>query len=146
MEFCIANKVNYIINSCGKQCTNHWTAIGIAYLTLNWRDTDDQSILDAKGQNVTKAIRFIETALQKGDSVLVHSMKGQNRSCCVVVAYLIHKYRWTLTKSMEFLKIRRKDANIKMGMLKQLREFEESVRNKSLGGLSEKWTGFIIFI
>lgn len=39
---------------------------------------------------------FIEEAMEQGESVLIHSMHGKSRSGCVVLAYLMKKYNWSL--------------------------------------------------
>ena len=93
-------------------------------------------------RDLTRAIQFIESSLQKGDSILVHSLKGQNRSCCVIAAYLINKYRWTLDKALEFLRFRKPDTSLKPSMYKVLQVFEDIVKKKSSVVLTEKWTGY----
>lgn len=113
----------------------------MVYFTLNWKDASNQIIFNSKAQNLPKALKFIDTALQKGDSVLVHSVRGQSRSCCLVLAYLIHRYRWTLDKSLQFLIFRRPNVDIRPHFVRQLRAFEESVRVRS--ELSGNWTGFV---
>ncbi len=53
--------------------------------------------MDKKDAISAKAFKFIETALMKGDSVLIHSLRGQNRAGCLLAAYLIHKYLISFT-------------------------------------------------
>eukprot|EP00820_Chromera_velia_P030941 Cvel_13495.t1-p1 / transcript=Cvel_13495.t1 / gene=Cvel_13495 / organism=Chromera_velia_CCMP2878 / gene_product=Dual specificity protein phosphatase 1B, putative / transcript_product=Dual specificity protein phosphatase 1B, putative / location=Cvel_scaffold923:45383-53053(+) / protein_length=1548 / sequence_SO=supercontig / SO=protein_coding / is_pseudo=false len=124
LEFVLANKVTHIINCCGRHVGNHWEAIGVIYLSYHWMDTDNQIILDGRDIVVCEIHDFIEEALEQGESVLVHSMKGQSRSCCVVAAYLMKKYHWSLRKTMEFLCSRRPDLNLKPAFLQQLCAFE----------------------
>ena len=133
------NKVNCIVNCSGKEVSNTWSTIGIIYFTFNWKDSPTQLIFGGKSQNFLKSLKFIDTALQKGDSVLVHSVRGQCRACCVILGYLIHKYNWSLEKSFEFLRSRRPDIDIRPNFLKQLMNFEETIRRKNK--LSENWTG-----
>lgn len=41
--------------------------------------------------------------MEQGESVLIHSVNGKSRACAVMVAYLIKKYSWSLTKCLEFI-------------------------------------------
>ena len=75
--------------------------------------------------------------------MLVHSVKGRNRSCCIIVAYLIYKYKWNLDKAIEYLRFRRPDIDIHSNFLKQLKAFEENIGVKA--SLSNDWTGSISF-
>ncbi len=129
--------MNYVINCCGKQVPNHWAAIGLTYLTYNWRDSDDQIVFDSK---VQRAFRFIDSGLLRGDSVLIHSLRGQGRSCCLVAGYLMYRYRWSLQKSLEFLKYRRPGLSLRPGFLRQLQQFEVKLLGKG-GVLTSSWNG-----
>lgn len=87
-----ANKITHIINCAGHQLPNHWQPIGVKYLTFNWLDTDQQIILDAKDAAINECYNFIEEAVSKAESTLVHSVRGYNRAGCVITAYLMLKY------------------------------------------------------
>ena len=50
--------------------------------------------------------------------------KGQNRVCIVVLIYLMKKYKWSLKKSMEYLKSKKQDVDIPSYFLSQLIKFE----------------------
>lgn len=99
----VTNKVTRIINCAGKQIPNHWESIGIAYLTFPWLDNDTQVrivhstqvIFDAKDEVVNQCYKFIEDALVQGESVIVHSVRGHNRSVCVLCLYFMKKYQTT---------------------------------------------------
>lgn len=39
---------------------------------------------------------FVEEAMDQGESVLVHSQHGKSRAGCVIIAYLMKKYMWSL--------------------------------------------------
>ena len=117
LEFAVANKVSFIVNCAGKQVANHWEPIGVTYLTFAWQDLDSQTILDAKDRNANETFQFIERGLALGESVLVHSLKGQSRSSCVLVAYLMRKYHWTLLKTLEFLNSRRPNLEMRASFI-----------------------------
>eukprot|EP00401_Gymnodinium_catenatum_P007423 CAMPEP_0117604848 /NCGR_PEP_ID=MMETSP0784-20121206/78894_1 /TAXON_ID=39447 /ORGANISM="" /LENGTH=301 /DNA_ID=CAMNT_0005407883 /DNA_START=183 /DNA_END=1088 /DNA_ORIENTATION=+ len=63
--------------------------------------------------------------LRKEEGVLIHSFQGESRSCCVLAAYLMQKYRWSLRKTLEFMKSRGLGTEIKMGFMHQLQSFEK---------------------
>ena len=113
-------RITHIINCCGRQVPNHWEPIGVVYLTYYWVDTDSQTILDRRDVVSNELFQFIEEALENSESVLVHSVRGQSRSCCVLAAYMMRKYSWGLRKTMEFLRTRRPDVNLKPAFLQQL--------------------------
>lgn len=60
---------------------------------------------------------FIESASEQAESVLVHSVRGQSRSSCVIAAYLMQKYKWSLLKTLEFLNARRQDLEIRVSFI-----------------------------
>lgn len=113
-----------MINCSAREVANHWQPIGVRYLCYNWLDSDAQTVLD-EDDEVYRAIHlFITAALEQGESVLVHSVRGQSRSMCVLAAYMMGKYRWSLSKTFEFLNSRRPDFEIKSGFIRQLQLFE----------------------
>jgi len=113
LEFVVANKVTHVINCAGKQITNHWEPIGVVYLTFYWMDQENQVLFDPKDETTNQIYEFIEDALHKAESVLIHSVRGQSRSSCVIAAYLMRKYKWSLLKTLEFLNSRRPDLEIR---------------------------------
>jgi len=138
----MSNKVTHIVNCCGREATNKWGNVGIIYLTLNWKDIDSQVIYNPKLQSFDKVFSFIDSTLQKGSSVLAHSIRGQSRSGCVIVAYLMQKYYWTLDKALQFLRFRRSNIKIRSSFLRQLRDFEEELKKKA--ELSNNWLGRLV--
>jgi protein-tyrosine phosphatase len=133
----MTNKVSHIVNCCGKETGSRWSNVGIIYLTLNWRDVDAQVVYNSKLQSFSKVIDFIDSALQKGSSVLVYSIRGQSRSGCVVLAYLMQKYHWTLDKTLQFLRFRRPNIKIRSSFLRQLKDFEEELKKETQ--LTNNW-------
>jgi len=96
--------------------------------------------LDQKDQVADECFAFIEEAILKGDSVLVHSVKGQSRACTVLATYVMRKYRWALLKTLEFLNSRRPDLEIKAAFIHQLTAFENRLIGRNLGPKTSKWT------
>lgn len=139
LEFVVSNKVTRIINTSGRQVPNHWESIGVVYLTYYWVDADNQVILDQKDAVASETFRFIEEALANAESILIHSVRGQSRSCCILAAYMMRKYSWGLRKTMEFLSFRRPDMNLKPAFLQQLTSLERRLV-AAKQPLSSDWT------
>ncbi|CAJ1398327.1 unnamed protein product, partial [Effrenium voratum] len=139
LEFVVANKVTRIINCAGRQVPNHWESIGVAYLTYYWIDADSQVILDQRDVVANETFSFVEQALEAAESVLIHSVRGQSRSCCILAAYMMKKYSWGLRKTMEFLSSRRPDLELKPAFLQQLLGFERRLMSQAKTVFSADW-------
>lgn len=85
----------------------------------------DKKALNEWMKAITEEIfEYIEETLEKSESVLVHSIRGQSRASVVIAFYLMKKYRWTLLKTLEFLNSRRPDLEIRATFIQQLNMFE----------------------
>ena len=114
----VANKVTRVINTAGTQLRNFWEAIGVLYLTLNWQDDEKQTLFDAAEKIPEEIYKFMEEAVENHESVLVQSVRAQNRSCFVIAAFLMRRYSWTLLKTLEFLNSRRPDLELRASFLR----------------------------
>ena len=56
--------------------------------------------------------------MEKFESILVHSVRGQSRASCVIACYLMRKYKWSLLKTLEFLNSRRPELEIRATFIK----------------------------
>jgi protein-tyrosine phosphatase len=139
LEFVVANKVSRIINCAARQVPNHWEPIGITYISFPWFDTENQVLLDTSDKNFSLFYMFIEKGLETGESVLVHSVRGVSRCVCVVTAYLIKKYQWSLYKALDFIAFRRPDLDLNPAFLTQLSSFENRLTRITKVPRSDKW-------
>lgn len=139
LEFIVANKVSRIVNCAARQVPNHWEPIGIYYLAFPWFDMQNQIALDSGDRNFNNIFQFIEKGLESGDSVLIHSVRGLSRCICIIVAYFMKKFQWSLYKSLDFIAFRRPDIDINPGFLSQLASFEFRVSINSKIPRSENW-------
>ena len=139
LEFVVANKVTRIVNCASRQVPNHWEPIGVHYLSYAWFDTENQVILDTGDKNFSNIYQFIEQGLETGESVLIHSVRGVSRCICIVTAYFMKKYQWTLYKSLDFIAFRRPDLDINPGFLTQLGSFEARLARNSKLPRSDQW-------
>jgi protein-tyrosine phosphatase len=117
-EFVVANKVTKVVNCAGRQIQNQWSNIGVQYLTYPWLDSENQQLFEQSDKTTNEIFSFIEDAMEKFESILVHSVRGQSRASCVIASYLMRKYRWSLLKTLEFLNSRRPELEIRATFIK----------------------------
>lgn len=139
LEFVVANKVSHIINCASRQVPNHWEPIGVRYLSLYWLDNDSQVLFDTRDDTFSLIFEFIEQAVSLGESVLIHSVRGQTRCICALTAYFMKKYRWTLFKTLEFLNSRRPDMDLRPVFVHQLAGLENRLLKLGLGPITSTW-------
>ena len=131
LDVIIQFKITHMINATGNQIMNQWESIGICYLTLNWSETPNQILFDSKDEIANRIVGFIDNSyLGKGEGLLAHSFRGQNRVCIVVLIYLMKKYKWSLKKSFEYLKSKKQDVDIPNYFFLQLQNFENRLKNR----------------
>jgi len=82
---------------------------------------------------------FIDSAAQRSQSVLVHSVRGQSRSSCVLASYIMRKYNWSMIKTLEFLNSRRPDLEIRVTFIRQLGEYEQRLTARNIGHMTVNW-------
>ena len=58
----MANKVTHIVNCAGRQVSNMWEHIGIAYLTFSWLDQENQILFDSQNKVTDQIFDFIDSA------------------------------------------------------------------------------------
>lgn len=139
LDFLVSSKVTHIINTSRLEVNDEWNNIGITYLSFSWQDNEDQILFDETNNNFELCYNFIETALENGESVLIHSVKGESRSVCVVLAYFMKKYKWALTKALEFLNSRKPDCKVKPNFLFQLVKLENWLGRCEGRGFARTW-------
>lgn len=96
-------------------------------------------LLDPKDEATDAIFEFIEEAIEVTESVLVHSVRGQSRATCVLAAYIMRKYKWSLLKALEFLNSRRPDLEIRESFIHQLSAYEARLANVYKSQVSTRW-------
>ena len=127
-------KISHIVNAAGLDIHNEFDSTIMQYLTLNWNENPKQSLFNSKDEIANKIVMFIDKGIKKGEGVLVHSVRGQNRACVVVLIYCMKKYGWSLRKSIDFIGSKKHDVDIPIYFLNQLAQFEGRL------GITEKPT------
>ena len=124
LDVLIQFKISHIINASGNQVLNYFESIGIQYYTLYWSENPNQILFDSKDEIVDKILSFIKESFNKGEGLLIHSVKGKDRCCIVVIIYLMKKYYWSVNKCIDFLKSKKEDIEIEPYFLEQLLSYE----------------------
>ncbi len=92
---------------------------------------------------VFEAIHFIDTAMAINGVVLIYCFRGKSCSATLVIAYLMHKYRYKLDKALRKVKSRCSSINPQIGFLAQLKMFESM--DYSLDGKNLQYKMFKLF-
>jgi len=137
LEFVVANKVTHIINCAAGQVPNHWEPIGVRYLCFAWEDTESQVLFEE--QAFQTAWEFTETATSQGESVLFLSLKGTGRCCALATAYLMRRYLWSCSKSLDFMRSRQPSIRLNSGFQRQLQGLEGKLSRSGLGPRTRGW-------
>lgn len=129
LKFFMENKITRVINCSAQSLDDYWEPVGINYLNYGWSDNDFCTILDDRDAVINECYDFIEEALDQGEGVLVQSFRAQSRSCCVLAAYLMKKYKWDLQATLEYIYFRCPALNVNDGFLNQLETFEQRLED-----------------
>ena len=140
LEVLIQFKLTHMINATGSQVINQWESIGIKYLTLNWSEDQNQNLFDSKDEIASRIVQFVDDSFIRGEGLLAHSVRGQNRVCIVVLIYLMKKFKWNVTKSMEYLRSKKQDVDIPNYFLNQVILFENRLLKKGDGIRTIPWS------
>ena len=138
-EVLINFKISHMINAAGPQIRNAWENLNIKYLTLNWNESPTQHLFDPKDEIANRIVSFIDDSYKSGEGFLVHSVRGQNRACLVVLIYFIRKFRWSLRKALEFLTSKKSDIDIPSYFSNQISSFETRLAKSGVGPKSNSW-------
>lgn len=88
-EFIFINKINHVVNCASREVPNFFETQNVDYLNIDWEENDRQVLFDQQGHTLTAIVGFINKAQAKGESVLVHSLRGQSRASCAICAYFM---------------------------------------------------------
>lgn len=140
LDVLIQFKLTHMINATGSQICNQWETIGIKYLTLNWSEEPTQNLFDPKDEIASRIVQFIDDSFIRGEGLLAHSVKGQNRVCIVVLIYLMKKFKWNVNKSLEYLRSKKQDVEIPNYFFSQIVLFESRLMKKGEGIKTIPWS------
>jgi len=101
-------------------------SFNITYLILKGFDSPDYNLLPFF--ELTNS--FIDEAISNNSGVYVHCMAGASRSATIVASYLIKTHNITTNHALRILKGKRAIVNPNPGFIKQLREYEQYIKEK----------------
>ena len=115
-----ALQITHMVNCAGTQLPNIFENHGVKYLTFPWVDDSSCIVYDENCVVVQQIANFIDDALRRGESVLVHSFRGTSRCICCIMSYFMLRYAWGFEKTLQFILSRRPDAEPNPGFISQL--------------------------
>ncbi|EIE76741.1 hypothetical protein G6F57_000111 [Rhizopus arrhizus] len=107
------------------------TAMG--YHKLNWEHNQDNLVLELQ-----KAVDIIDKARSAGQNILVHCQCGIARSATVIIAYVMKTMRLSMQDAYDFVKKTSPVISPNLGLLFQLREYEQTLKTNKSTTLSWK--------
>lgn len=96
----------------------------IGYKKLSWEHNQDNLV-----QELDEAIATIDRARDAGQTILVHCQCGVARSATVIIAYVMKTLRLPMQEAYDYVKERAPAISPNLGLLYQLREYEQKLQN-----------------
>ncbi|KAJ7736581.1 protein-tyrosine phosphatase-like protein [Mycena maculata] len=96
-------------------------------------DVEDRSSATLR-PHLAGACDYIRTALDQGESVLVHCQHGVSRSASIVLAYLIRDRVMTYDAAFDLVHARRRCIRPNSGFVRALREWEIECKTNQIPG------------
>ena len=88
---------------------------------------NDDSWVNIK-QYFEECNKFIDDAIKNNGKILIHCKFGASRSITIAIAYLIYKYKFSPTKCLNDVKIKRVQSNPNDGFIDQLTEYYNEIK------------------
>ncbi|GLE04384.1 hypothetical protein PINS_up015723 [Pythium insidiosum] len=139
-EFLQLNGISHIINCVPRQVPNIFQqSLSLSYVSCDLEEVLRRSFFDVNNREFMGIVNLIDRALERTESVLVHSLHGINRGPSVIIGYLMVKYCWGVDKAYDFLLTKRPDIKPHESYINQLCTLESQLQTlHSKGRLSEQ--------
>ena len=122
-------------------CTNKTMRIADtdsnSVLNLRWPKNDVDRVRAIFGDKLDQVEKFIDKAHKEYTNTLVYCSNGQTRSLCVVVCFLMSRFRWNLLKTLEYMDYLKSDLEINEEYFKELQAVAEQYDQEN--ELSDNW-------
>ncbi|OWZ10892.1 Phosphatase [Phytophthora megakarya] len=128
-DFLQLNGIMHIINCVPRQVPNIFQqSLGLSYSACDLDEVLRRPFFDLKNREFMHIIQLIDRALERTESVLVHSLTGINRSPSIMIGYLMVTYCWGLDKAHEFVMTKRTDMKLHESYIDQLCLLEAQIQ------------------
>lgn len=102
--------INVIIN-CSNDIPNYHTIDNkIDYYRIPIDDSLEEYDINLMSELLPQYVNIINNAINEKKNVLVHCYAGRQRSACLIAAYLIFKYNYTIEEAYKIILSKRKQA------------------------------------
>ncbi|KAG2779231.1 hypothetical protein PC129_g14032 [Phytophthora cactorum] len=138
-DFLQLNGIMHIVNCVPRQMPNIFQqSLGLSYTACDLEDELRRPFFDLKNREFTHIIQLIDRALERTESVLVHSLNGINRSPSIMIGYLMVRYCWGLDKAHEFVMTKRADMKLHESYVDQLCSLEAQIQEDRSARATER--------
>lgn len=128
-EFLQLNGIVHIVNCVPRQVPNLFQqSLGLSYTACDLDEVLRRPLFDLKNREFMNVVQLIDKALEKTESVLVHSLNGVNRSPSLMIGYLMVKYCWGVDKAYDFMITKRGDIKLDESYAEQLCSLETQLQ------------------
>lgn len=128
-EFLQLNGIVHIVNCVPRQVPNLFQqSLGLSYAACDLDEVLRRPLFDLKNREFMNLVQLIDRALEKTESVLVHSLNGLNRSPGLLIGYLMVKYCWGVDKAYDFMITKRSDVKLDESYAEQLCSLEAQLQ------------------
>lgn len=80
-----------MVNCAAAEVPNIFAVEGVLYYSFAWVDAPDEDYLSDR-EALNEAIEFLNQSIELGESVLIHSVRCQNRALFMCACYLVRQY------------------------------------------------------
>lgn len=138
-EFLQLNGIVRIINCVPREVPNVFQqSLGLTYTACDLGEVLQRPFFDLQNREFMGLVQVIECALEKTESVLVHSLDGFCRSPSIIIGYLMVKYCWGLDKAHDFVVMKRPDIKLHESFVKQLADLETQLQKSYMSRATEQ--------
>ena len=123
------NNIGMIVN-CTIDVDNYFEDTNeFEYVRVDVYDNNEASILKYLDNTVDSINDFLTKNPHK--NILVHCFMGSSRSATIIIAYMIKYLNYTRREALSYIKNKRDIVNLNINFFKELKKYENSLKNSS---------------
>ncbi|KRX02944.1 hypothetical protein PPERSA_09066 [Pseudocohnilembus persalinus] len=93
------------------------------YKQIKLKDNYQQQVLD----QIKESNSYIQEAENEQKNILVHCFQGKSRSCTLIIAYMMQRYKMKRDEALDIIRKYRPNASPNFGFMKQLLVYEKQL-------------------